>query len=239
MKRREFITLLGGAAVAWPLAARAQQAGKLPTIGFLGASTPSGWSHYVAAFEQRLRELGWIEGRNVAIDIAGRRDARALRRDLRPSSSGSRSMSSLRREPQSLAAKQATSVIPIVFALANDPVGIGLVASLARPGGNVTGSVESGDRSCRQAARTVERVGSRRSAGWRSWAMSVIPAPCWKWARFRQRPARSVSRSARSEIRRAEDIAPAFERSRAVRRRFMSFATRSWTPTGFASTPWR
>ena len=68
MKRRDFITLLSGAAVAWPVVARAQQAGKLPTIGFLGVSTPSGWSHYVTAFEQRLRELGWIEGRNVAIE---------------------------------------------------------------------------------------------------------------------------------------------------------------------------
>src|SRR5713101_244974 len=68
MKRREFVTLLGGAAAAWPLAARAQQAGKLPTVGFLGTGTPSAWSHWVAAFAQRLRELGWIEGRTVAIE---------------------------------------------------------------------------------------------------------------------------------------------------------------------------
>src|SRR5256885_760694 len=67
MRRREFITLLGGAGVAWPITARAQPA-KMPTIGFLGASTPSGWSHWVAAFERRLRELGWIEGRTVAIE---------------------------------------------------------------------------------------------------------------------------------------------------------------------------
>jgi putative ABC transport system substrate-binding protein len=68
MRRREFITLLGGAAAAWPLAARAQQAGKLPTIGFLGATTPATWSLFVAAFVQRLRELGWIEGRTVVIE---------------------------------------------------------------------------------------------------------------------------------------------------------------------------
>ena len=67
MRRREFITLLGGAA-AWPLTARAQQPGKLPTIGFLGAATPSAWGPYTAAFVARLRELGWIEGRTVAID---------------------------------------------------------------------------------------------------------------------------------------------------------------------------
>ena len=68
MKRRHFIRLLGGTAVGWPLVARAQQAGKVPTIGFLGASTPSAWSHLVAAFERRLRELGWVEGRTVAIE---------------------------------------------------------------------------------------------------------------------------------------------------------------------------
>src|SRR5262245_29999282 len=68
MKRRAFITLLGGAAAAWPLAARAQQPGKLPTIGFLGAASPSAWSQWVAAFVERLHQLGWIEGRTVAID---------------------------------------------------------------------------------------------------------------------------------------------------------------------------
>src|SRR5262249_12253931 len=69
MKRREFITLFGGAAVAWPLAARAQQPGKLPTVGFLGATTPLVESQRLAAFVQRLRELGWMEGRNVAIEV--------------------------------------------------------------------------------------------------------------------------------------------------------------------------
>ena len=69
MRRREFITLLGGAAAAWPLAARAQQPSKLPTIGLLGAGTRSGWADWVAAFVQRLRELGWIEGRTVAIEV--------------------------------------------------------------------------------------------------------------------------------------------------------------------------
>ena len=68
IQRREFITLLGGAAVAWPFAARAQQAGKLPTIGFLGSSSASGWSPWTAAFVQRLNELGWVEGRTVAIE---------------------------------------------------------------------------------------------------------------------------------------------------------------------------
>ncbi|HJZ34159.1 MAG TPA: ABC transporter substrate-binding protein [Hyphomicrobiaceae bacterium] len=138
MRRREFITLLGGAA-AWPLAARAQQA-KLPTIGFLGTSTPLNWNPWTAAFVQRLRELGWIEGRTVAIEYrwAEGRDERfaeiaaefdRLKVDVIVTGGAA-----------VLAAKQATSNIPIVFAIAVDPVGTGLVASLARPGGNVTGS---------------------------------------------------------------------------------------------------
>jgi putative ABC transport system substrate-binding protein len=138
MTRREFIALLGVAA-AWPLAAHGQQPGKLPTIGFLGAN-PSIESQRVAAFVQRLRELGWIEGRTVSIEYRwaeGRSERYAenvaelvrLKVDVIVTST----------TPPSLAAKQATAVIPIVFAAANDPVGTGLIASLARPGGNVTG----------------------------------------------------------------------------------------------------
>src|SRR5262250_3253886 len=148
MQRRTFITLLGGAAAAWPLAARAQQqAGKLPTIGLLGANTPSAASQWVAAFVQRLRELDWIEGRTVAIEYRwaeGRSERFAeiaaefvrLKVDVIVTSG----------TPQVLAAKQATSVIPIVFARVGDPLANGLVASLARPGGNITGlSVQSNE----------------------------------------------------------------------------------------------
>jgi putative ABC transport system substrate-binding protein len=138
MRRREFITLLGCAAV-WPLAARTQQAARLPTIGFLGASTPAAWAPWLAAFVQRLRELGWIEGRTVAIEIRwaeGRSERFAeiaaelvrLKVDVIVTSGAA-----------APAAKQETSIIPIVFMLANDPVATGLVASLSRPGGNVTG----------------------------------------------------------------------------------------------------
>jgi putative ABC transport system substrate-binding protein len=140
MKRRAFISLLAGGVAAWPLAARAQQGGKLPTIGFLGQSTRSAGSEWVAAFVQRLRELGWIEGRNIAIEYRwaeGRTDRAAeiaaefvwLKIAIIVTSGTS----------QVRAAKQATSVIPIVFATAGDPVGNNLVASLARPGGNATG----------------------------------------------------------------------------------------------------
>jgi putative ABC transport system substrate-binding protein len=140
MKRREFITLLGGAAAAWPVVARAQQPGKLPTIGVLGSTTALAWSQWTAAFVQRLRELGWVEGRTVAIEYRWaearvERSAEIASEFVRLKvdvivSAGTANV---------LAAKQATSVIPIVFALAPDPVGDGLVASLARPGGNVTG----------------------------------------------------------------------------------------------------
>ena len=176
MKRRDFITLLGGA-VAWPLAARAQQPGKLPIIGYLGSSTLSAMSQWTASFVQRLRELGWVEGRNVAIEYRwaeGRAERAAeiaaefvrLKVDVIVTYG----------TPATLAAKQATSAIPIVFAIAGDPVGTGLVASLARPGGNVTGS------STQQTDLPGKRLELLREvlpslAGWPSWVMSAIPSP--------------------------------------------------------------
>ncbi|MGA7069615.1 MAG: ABC transporter substrate-binding protein, partial [Pseudolabrys sp.] len=140
MQRRNFIRLLGGAAVAWPLAARAQQVGKTPQIGYLGVSSPSLEPHYVEAFRQKLRELGHVEGKNIAIEYRwaeGQDDrlpnlASELVR-LKPDvivTTGT---------PGAVAAMQATKTIPIVMASSADPVGSGLVASLARPGGNVTG----------------------------------------------------------------------------------------------------
>src|SRR5262245_42119506 len=139
LNRREVITLLGGAA-AWPLAGHAQQAVRLPAVGFLGASSPTTAGVWVSAFTSRLREVGWIEDRNIKIDLRwaeGRNDRSAeiaaefikLRVDVIVTYSSEHTQ----------IAKQATSTIPIVFALAADPVGSGLVANLARPGGNVTG----------------------------------------------------------------------------------------------------
>src|SRR5262245_7884431 len=139
MNRRHLITLLGGA-VAWPLAARAQQAGKLPTIGFLGAATPSADTLWTAAFAHRLRELGWIEGRTIAIESrwAENRSDRYAEIAVEFVQLKVAVIVTYATAPV-IAAKKATSVIPIVFALAGDPVGSGLVASLARPGSNVTG----------------------------------------------------------------------------------------------------
>jgi len=140
MRRREFITLVGGTAATWPLAARAQQPGKPPTVGFLGQSTPLGESERAAAFAQRLRELGWVEGRTIAIEYRwaeGRNDSLAeiaaefVRLKVNIIVTGG--------APAVIAAKQVTPVVPIVFATVGDPVGVGLVTSLARPGGNITG----------------------------------------------------------------------------------------------------
>ena len=142
MRRREFMSLVAGAAAAplWTVAARAQQSGKLPTIGFLAPGFPAIQGPLVAAFAERLRQLGWRENRNVSIEYRwgeGRKKRYAeiasefvqLQVDLIVTYS----------TPGTLAAKQATATIPIVFALVGDPVGTGLVASLARPGANVTG----------------------------------------------------------------------------------------------------
>ena len=135
LRRREFITLLGGAAAAWPLAARAQQSRKQPTIGFLGTGTPAAWGPFTAAFVQRLRELGWIEDRTIAIAYRWAEN--------RPERYAEIAAEFVRLNVDVIvtvgatvpALKQATPVIPIVFVLDNDPVGSGLVASLARPGG--------------------------------------------------------------------------------------------------------
>jgi putative ABC transport system substrate-binding protein len=144
-KRREFITLLGGA-VAWPLAARALEA-KRPTIGLLGGATASAQAQWTAAFVQRLRELGWVEGQTVAIEyrwVEGRfeRSPAIVAEFVRLKVD----VIVTHATPNVVAAKQVTSVIPIVFASAGDPVGNALVDSLARPGGNVTGlSVQSSE----------------------------------------------------------------------------------------------
>ncbi len=140
MRRREFIAFVGGCAAIWPLAARAQKSGKVPVIGFLGATTPSVWSAFVAAFLQRLRELGWIDGSTVAIEYRwaqGRDELYAefaaefvrLKVDVIVTAG----------TDATIAVKKTTSEIPIVFAAVGDPVGTSLVASLAHPGGNFTG----------------------------------------------------------------------------------------------------
>jgi putative ABC transport system substrate-binding protein len=208
MKRRDFIAGLCGTA-AWPLAAHAQPA-KLPTIGFLGTTTPSAWADYVPAFVQRLRELGWIEGRTVAIEYRwaeGRNDRfgeiaaefARLKVDIIVTSGGA-----------GVAAKQATSTIPIVLALANDPVGSGLATSLARPGGNVTGlSLLAPDLAgkrlehLRQVLPDVRRLAILGNAGYPAAVVEMVDL---------QATARKLGLEAMiPEVRRAEDLAPAIE----------------------------
>jgi putative tryptophan/tyrosine transport system substrate-binding protein len=206
MRRREFITLVGGAA-AWPLATHAQQAAKLPTVGFLGTSTRSQWT---TVFVQRLGELGWIEGRTVAIEYRwaeGRSERFAeiaaefvrLKVDVIFTTGSA-----------VLAVKQTTSAIPVVFTLAQDPLGTGLVASLARPGGNVTGiSNQQTDLATkrlellREVVPTLRRLAILANVG--------NPAAVLEMGDV-QATARTLGLEiATSEFRRAEELEPAFE----------------------------
>ena len=204
------MTLLGGATAAWPLAARAQQPAKLPTIGFLGGTTPATWSLFVAAFVQRLRELGWIEGRTIAIEYRwaegrGERFAEIAAEFVRLNVDVIVTVGGA-----VLAAKQATSLIPIVFAAAADPVGSGLVASLARPGGNVTGlSSQFTDHAGKRLELLREMVPSLRRLA--IMANAGYPAAVLEMAEV-QATTRTLGLDVVTlELRRAEDIAPAFE----------------------------
>jgi putative tryptophan/tyrosine transport system substrate-binding protein len=211
MRRREFIKLFGSTLVVWPLAAQAQQAKKLPTIGLLAPSTPLLESQRVAAFVQRLRQLGWIEDRTVAIEIRwaeGRNERFAqiaaefvrLNVDIIVTLGAA----------AVIAAKQATSIIPIVFASAGDPVGTGLVASLAHPGANVTGLSSQGTDT---AAKRIEFLREIVPDLRRLAILVNIGNPFGVLeAREAQAGARAVGLEAASfEIRQAGDITPAFE----------------------------
>jgi putative tryptophan/tyrosine transport system substrate-binding protein len=211
MRRREFITLLGGATAIWPVAALAQQARKLPTIGFLGSSTPSGMSRWIAAFVQRLREFGWIEGRTIAIEY------RYAEGHTERYTEVAAEFVRLKVDvivtygtPSSAAVKQAPTVIPIVFAAAADPVGNGLVASLARPGGNITGlSLQQSDIVGKKLDLLREMLtGLRRLA-----IMGNLgnPATVLEIGEIRVAANRLGLDIISLDIRRAEDIAPAFD----------------------------
>src|SRR5258705_5906462 len=209
MRRRSFIGLVGGAAVAWPLAGLAQQAGKLPTIGFLGANATA-FAPWTAAFVAHLRELGWIEGRTVAIEYRWSEGRTERYTEIAVEFVRLKVDVILTVGSAVPAVKQATTVIPIVFAGGTDPVGRGLVANLPKPGGNVTGlSLQAtnlaGKRieflrevlpQLRRLAiifnvgndQTVLEMGETHAAA-RTLGLEVAPL----------------------EIRRAEDIVPAFE----------------------------
>jgi putative ABC transport system substrate-binding protein len=208
MKRRTIIMLLGGAA-AWPLAAHAQQRGKLPTIGFVGAD-PVVFSQWTAAFVERLHGLGWIEGRTIAIEYRwsqGRRERLTeiaaelvrLKVDVIVTVSG-----------LVPALQQATAVIPIVFAIANDPVGAGLIASLARPGGNITGlSVQATDLASKRLELLREVVSPFRG-------LAIVGNVTFAEAMLEISNLQAIASTlgievAPLEIRRSEDIAAGFD----------------------------
>ena len=209
MRRRDFLTGIVVSSTV-PLTARAQQPGRLPTIGFLGAS-PSIESDRVAAFVQRLRELAWIDGRNLVIEYRwaeGRNERYAeaaaelvrLKVDIIVTVA----------TPATLAAKQATTVIPIVFGAASDPIRTGLVESLARPGGNVTGLSnqisDTGGKKLefmREIVPSLRQVAILANVGNPAAVLDMVEA---------QASARKLGLGVTtSEIWRAEDIAPAFD----------------------------
>ena len=207
--RRELITLVGGAA-AWPVAALGQQPSKMSTIGFLSTASASVWSQWTTAFEQRLREHGWIVGRTVAIEYRwgeGRRErfaefaAEFVRRKVDVIVTTGSAVTTVR---------QATSTIPIVFAMATDPVAGGLVASLARPGGNVTGlSNQSADVAGKRLDLLREVLPNLRR-------LAILGNVGYPEAVLEMTAVETLARKlgldvAKLGIRRAEDIAPAFE----------------------------
>jgi putative tryptophan/tyrosine transport system substrate-binding protein len=209
MRRREFITLIGSAATAWPFAARAQPAGKVPTIGFIGINA-SGFTSWYAAFAERLRELGWIEGRTVVIEYRWS--------EGRPERVAEIAAEFVQQKVDLIVAygaavttlKQATASIPIVFAIAVDPVGVGLVANLSHPGGNVTGlSVQATDAAgkrlelLRDVVPKLGRLGILFDAGYAATVQEKGEV---------QAVARTLGLEVvPQEIRRAEDIAAAFD----------------------------
>src|SRR5262249_9535069 len=239
IRRRAFISLLGCAAAVRPLAARAQPPGKLRTIRCLGTITPAVQIRWTDAFVQRLRELGWIEGRTIAIEFRwaeGRSERAAeivaefVRQKVDVIVAGGTEYVH--------AAKQATSVIPIVFPNVGDPVGSGLVAGLARPGGNATGlSVQGNDTAGRRVELLRDVIpGLRRLAIMANVDNSAVVLEL----RQVQAVARTLGLEVTTlEIRRAEDITPAVEALKSRRTPFISVRTRSQALTGFASTPWR
>src|SRR5262245_26315779 len=210
IERRKFLATLGAAAT-WPLAARAQQAAKVPAIGFLGATTPSADGQRFAAFVQRLRELGWIEGRSVAFEVRWAQGRGERIAEIAAELVGLKvDVILTHTTPAVLAAKQATSVIPIVFATAGDPVGTGVVASLARPGGNVTGL----------SSQATDTVGKRLELlrevvpGLRRLAILANVSSAFAVVELNevQTSARTLSLEvATFEIGRAQDIAPTLE----------------------------
>ena len=208
MKRREFVSLLGGAVAASSLAAHAQQ--KLPTIGFLGASTQANWTKWTAAFVQRLRELGWIEGRNVVIEYRWAEGRNERYAEIAAEFTRLKVDVIVTVGSAVPAVKRATSTIPIVFAIAVDPLASEMVASLAHPGGNATGlSAQSSDLAGKRIEILHELFPSLSR-------LAVIANVDYSGSVREVGEVKAAARKLHLEaevfaIRRAEDIAPALD----------------------------
>jgi putative tryptophan/tyrosine transport system substrate-binding protein len=209
MRRRDFIALIFGATATWPATTYAQQAGRLPTIGFLGASA-SGFAPWAAAFVARMRELGWVEGRTVAIEYRWS--------EGRPERYAEIAAEFVRLKVDVILTvgsavpivKQATTTIPIVFAVAIDPVGSGLVASLAKPGGNVTGlSIQANELAGKRLELLREVVPQLRRLAIMFNADNTQPV--LEMGETQAEARRLGLEITPIAIRRADDIAPAFQ----------------------------
>jgi putative ABC transport system substrate-binding protein len=210
MNRRSFIGMMAGGLLVAPLVAEAQQTAKLPTIGLLAASTPSTDGHRIAAFSQRLRELGWTEGRNIAFEYRWAEGRSARFAELAAELVRLKVDVIVTWGTPIYAAKQATSVIPIVFPVAGDPVGTGLVASLARPGGNLTGfSTQHSEMQIkrleilRQIVPNLRRLAIMGNIG--------TPGAVVAMRELREMAPTLGLQVTVSEVRQAEDLAPAFQ----------------------------
>jgi putative tryptophan/tyrosine transport system substrate-binding protein len=209
VKRRAFISLLGGAVIAWALAARAQQPA-MPVIGFLGAASASAMNAWSAAFVQGLRELGWVEGRTIRIEYRWA-DGRADRLSEIAAEFVRLKVDAVVTTGSAVPAlKQATSTIPIVFTIANDTIGTGLVTSLSRPGGNATGlsqlAAELGGKRVellRELFPDLRRLAILSHVG--NTATASEASQVWEAARTLGLEVMN------SEVRRAEDITPTIE----------------------------
>jgi putative tryptophan/tyrosine transport system substrate-binding protein len=208
VKRRAFITLVGGAAT-WPLATRAQQPSKRPVIGFLGTTAPAAISQWTSSFERRLSELGWVPGRTISIEYRWA--------EAHPERYAEIAAEFVRLPvdiivttvPAVPALKAATSVIPIVFTLATDPVGGGLIASLARPGGNVTGlSMQATDLASKRVDLLHEIVPKLSDLA--ILGNVEIPQVLLEMREVETAAQKFNLKVIRLEVRRAEDFAPAF-----------------------------
>jgi putative tryptophan/tyrosine transport system substrate-binding protein len=208
MRRRDFILVIGGAAAAWPLAARAQQVGKVPIIGFLGTNTTA-WSPWTNAFSERLRALGWTDGRTIAIEYRWAEGRPERYTEIATEFVRIKVDVIVTTGDAVLALKRATAIIPIVFVLSNDPIGSGLVSNLARPDGNVTGlSVQATDLAgkrlelLREVVPHLRRLAILADVGYPDAVLEMGNV---------QATARALGLEVASlKIRRAEEIVPAF-----------------------------